>query len=100
MKKYSMLMVVLVLTGCLLTGCGCTRRGAQMDTTPATEMTIIPTNIPETTAPFFPSTEPATTPATEPSVNTETSGTDGGMSEGIMGETGVTGESTARNRLR
>jgi predicted small secreted protein len=97
MKKYSMLMVVLVLTGCLLTGCGCTRQGAGLDTMPATEMTILPTNIPETTAPIIPSTQPMTQPATEPTMDTETAGTDNGASEDITGGTGETG---TRSRIR
>ena len=93
MKKYSILMVVLVLTGCLLTGCGCTRRGAEIITTPATDMTIIPTNIPETTAPILPSTEPVTRPATEPTSNTDPAATDEGMMDPTM-------ESGMRNRIR
>lgn len=90
MKKISLFAVMLVLTLSLLTGCGCTRRGAVMDTVPATEMTIMPTNIPETTAPVMPSTEPATRPATEPTAET-----------GIMGtEDAITGETGARSRTR
>ena len=71
MKKFTMLLTVLVLTISMLTGCGCTRRGAGTDTMPATEMTILPTNIPETTAPVMPSTMPMTEPVTEPTDNTE-----------------------------
>ncbi len=94
MKKYFILTAVLVLTLALLTGCGCTRQGAEMDTMPATEMTILPTNIPETTAPVLPSTEPKTEPATEAITETGIAGTDNGM----MDET--TGDPMARNRMR
>lgn len=94
MKKYSILFAVLVLTISLLTGCGCTRRDAGMDTAPATEMTILPTNIPETTAPVLPSTEPMTMPATEPTMESEMAGTDDGIMDDITGETG------ARSRIR
>lgn len=89
MKKLSILMAVLVLTLSLLTGCGCTRRGAEMDTVPSTEMTILPTNIPETTAPVIPSTEPVTEPSTEATMETGTAGTEGGITDSITGETGA-----------
>ena len=95
MKRYSILLAVLVLTASLLTGCGCTRRGAGMDTNPATEMTILPTNIPETTAPVMPSTEPMTIAPTEMPSETGTMGTDdGGITDSITGET-----NGARNRM-
>lgn len=91
MKKLSVLLTVLVLTISMLTGCGCTRRGAGMDTMPATEMTILPTNIPETTVPTKPATEPMTDPVTEPTDNTDTMSTDDG---------GITGETGTRSRIR
>ena len=95
MKKLSVLLTVLVLTISMLTGCGCTRRGAGMDTMPATEMTILPTNIPETTVPTMPATEPMTDPITEPTDNTDTMSTDdGGITDSITGETGT------RSRIR
>ena len=95
MKKLSVLLTVLVLTISMLTGCGCTRRGAGMDTTPATEMTILPTNIPETTVPTMPATEPMTDPVTEPTDNTDTMSTDDvGITDSITGETGT------RSRIR
>ena len=87
MKKYSVLLTVLVLTASLFTGCGCTRQGAGMDTKPSTEMTILPTNIPETTAPVMPSTEPMTTAPTEMPSETGTMSTeDGGITDSITGE--------------
>lgn len=95
MKKITILMTVLVLTISLLTGCGCTRRDAGMTTNPATEMTILPTNIPETTAPVLPSTEPATMPATEPTDDTGIMGTDDGITDSIVGDA-----EDARNRIR
>ena len=94
MKKIAMLLTVLVLTISMLTGCGCTRRGAGMDTTPATEMTVLPTNIPETTAPTMPSTEAMTAPVTEPIDNTDTMSTEDGITDSITGETGT------RSRIR
>ena len=95
MKKLSVLLTVLVLTISMLTGCGCTRRGAGIDTMPATEMTILPTNIPETTAPTMPATEPMTEPVTEPTDNTDTMSTeDGGITDSITGETDT------RSRIR
>ena len=96
MKRYSVLLAVLVLTTCLLTGCGCTRRDAGMDTNPATEMTILPTNIPETTAPVMPSTEPVTVAPTEIPSESGTDGTeDGGITDSITGET-----EGARSRMK
>ena len=94
MKKFAMLLTVLVLTISMLTGCGCTRRGAEMDTMPATEMTILPTNIPETTAPTMPPTEAMTDPVTEPIDNTDTMSTEDGITDSITGETGT------RSRIR
>ena len=87
MKKFAMLLTVLVLTISMLTGCGCTRQGAGMDTMPATEMTILPTNIPETTAPVMPSTEPMTVAPTEVPSESGIMGTeDGGITDSITGE--------------
>jgi len=88
MKKYSVIVAVLVLTVSLLTGCGCTRQGAGTDTMPNTEMTILPTNIPETTAPVMPSTEPATEAPTQMPSESGTAGTEGGgTTDGMTGET-------------
>ena len=94
MKKITMLLTVLVLTISMLTGCGCTRRGAGMDTEPSTEMTILPTNIPETTAPILPSTEPTADPFMEPTDNTDTMSTEDGITDSIIDETGT------RSRIR
>lgn len=96
MKRYSVLTAVLILTACLLTGCGCTRQGAGMDTMPATEMTILPTNIPETTAPVMPSTEPMTVAPTEVPSESGILGTeDGGITDSITGESDA-----ARNGMK
>lgn len=94
MKKFTVLLTVLVLTVSMFTGCGCTRRGAQMETMPPTEMTILPTNIPETTAPILPSTEPDTEPVTEPTENMDTMTTEDGITGSITDETGT------RSRIR
>ena len=101
MKKVLILATVLVLTLSVLTGCGCTRQDAGMNTKPSTEMTILPTNIPETTAPLLPETAPATIPMTEGSAgNGNNSGSadngdsavNGGTTEsGSSAETGSTG---------
>lgn len=89
MKKISVIMAVFVLTVSLLTGCGCTRQGAGMNTEPNTEMTILPTNIPETTAPIMPSTEPMTEAPTQMPTESAPMGTeDGGITDSITGETG------------
>ena len=94
MKKYTVLLAALVLTACLFTGCGCTRRGAGMDTMPATEMTILPTNIPETTAPVIPTMPPTEAP-TEVPTETETTETwDGSITDGSVTET-----ESARSRM-
>lgn len=96
MKRYFVLIAVLVLTASLLTGCGCTRQGAGMDTQPSSEMTILPTNIPETTAPVMPSTEPMTEAPTQMPSETGTMETEeGGITDSITGETNGT-----RNRMR
>ena len=94
MKKFTMLLTVLVLTISMLTGCGCTRRGAGTDTMPPTEMTILPTNIPETTAPVLPSTAPMTEPVTEPTNSTDTMVDDNGITDSIIDATGT------RSRIR
>ena len=94
MKKFTVLLTVLVLTVSMFTGCGCTRRGAQMETMPPTEMTILPTNIPETTAPILPSTEPMTEPVTEPTDATDTMSNDNGITDSIIDATGT------RSRIR
>ena len=106
MKKALILLTALVLTLSVFTGCGCTRRDAGMDTRPSTEMTVLPTNIPETTAPLLPETEAPTVPATE----APTDGTkDEGISDDAANGTGATGDATnssesategARNRMR
>ena len=94
MKKFSVLLTVLVLTISMFTGCGCTRRGAQMETTPPTEMTILPTNIPETTAPVIPTMPPTEAP-TEVPTETETTETwDGSITDGSVTET-----ESARSRM-
>lgn len=58
MKKYSIFVLVIVLTAALFTGCGCTNRN--MDNTSA------PTTLP-TTEMTLPTTEATTMPAAEPS---------------------------------
>ena len=98
MKKLILMAALLVLTLSLLTGCGCTRRDAGMDTGIATEMTILPTNIPETTAPLLPETERHTMPMTEAPTTAATEDatldTGDGISDNAVGTEG------ARNRMK
>lgn len=97
MKKTLIFLTVLVLTLSVFTGCGCTRRDAGMDTSPSTEMTILPTNIPETTAPLLPETEPATVPMTEAPTEATMDVTTGTDDSADMTEAATEG---ARNRMR
>lgn len=97
MKKTLILATVLVLTLSMLTGCGCTRQNAGMDTRPSTEMTILPTNIPETTAPLLPETQPATTPMTEAPTEAPT---DDATGTGSTADTNEAASEEARNRMR
>ena len=66
MKKISILMLVLVLTSTVFTGCGC-RKSMPMDTKPSTEATTKPTTMPTTEATTQPTTRPSetTTPTGE-----------------------------------
>ena len=98
MKKTLTLAAALVLTLSMLTGCGCTRRGADMDTKPATEMTILPTNIPETTAPLLPETTMPTMPMTEAPTETVTEDATMDTGDGIS-DNAVETEG-ARNRMK
>lgn len=49
MKRFAILLMTLVLTAGVLTGCGC-RKSMPMDTKPTTEATTKPTTIPTTEA--------------------------------------------------
>ena len=57
MKKYAILVLVLVLTAALFTGCGCTNQDPSRNTT-------VPT-----TTPTRATTAPTTMPSVEPSTN-------------------------------
>ena len=59
MKKYAILVLVLVLTAALFTGCGCTNQDPSRNTT-------VPTTTTETTRA---TTAPTTMPSVEPSTN-------------------------------
>ena len=72
MKKYSMLVLALVLTVALLTGCGC--RNSQ-------PMNTVPTTVPTTEA-TRPTTQPTTAPTTQPTLETETTTTDPSVDNG------------------
>lgn len=85
MKKYLALTAVFVLILGMFTGCGCTRRGAMVDPKPSTEMTIVPTNIPETTAPLLPETEPTVAATELPTEMESQTPTDGnGITDSII----------------
>ena len=58
MKKYAILVLVLVLTAALFTGCGCTNQDPSRNTT-------VPTTTPTARA----TTAPTTMPSVEPSTN-------------------------------
>ena len=62
MKKYSILVLALVLTAALLTACGC-RNSKPMNT--------VPTTVPTTEA-TKPTTQPTTAPTTSPTMAPET----------------------------
>ena len=64
MKKYAILVLVLVLTAALFTGCGCTNQDSSRNTT-------VPTTMPTaaTTETTHATTEPTTMPSVEPSTN-------------------------------
>lgn len=98
MKKSLIFAAVLVLTLSLLTGCGCTRRNAGMDTGTATEMTVLPTNIPETTAPLLPETERPTVPMTEAPTEESMGNATAGTEDSISGNTA--GTEGARSRMK
>ena len=72
MKKYSILVLALVLTAALLTACGC-RNSRPMDT--------VPTTVPTTEA-TRPTTQPTTAPTTQPTRETETTTTDPSIDNG------------------
>ena len=98
MKRTLIFLTVLVLTLSVFTGCGCTRRDAGLDTRPSTDMTILPTNIPETTAPLLPETERPTMPMTEAPSESATEDVTMDTGDGIS-DNAVETEG-ARNRMR
>lgn len=94
MKKYTFLILALVLTVTVLTGCGC-RNSAPMDTVPTT----MPTT--ETTRP---TTQPTTMPTTEATRATEESGStdstiDNGNGPLPTDSTGSAGENDRARRI-
>lgn len=63
MKKYAILVLVLVLTAALFSGCGCTNQDPSRNTVPTTMPTTAATETTQaTTMPTAPSTEPSTQP--------------------------------------
>ena len=85
MKKFTIALLILVLTVSMLTGCGCTRRDAVPSTKPITTEPMIPTNIPETTAPLLPETEPTVAATELPTEMESQTPTDGdGITDNII----------------
>lgn len=95
MKKFTIALLILVLTVSMLTGCGCTRRDAVPSTKPITTEPMIPTNIPETTVPTETATEPVSVAPTEETVIPD-------MTDGENGTTSGTDstEDVTRSRMR
>lgn len=91
MKKYTVILLVLVLTATVLMGCGC-RKNMPMDTMPTTEMTK------PTTAP---TTQPTTAPTTRPSETTLPTGEtyDNGNGPLPTDDTGAAGENSRTRRI-
>ena len=99
MKRYSMFILIFVLTAALMTGCGCT--GPSMDDTKAP--TVLPTNeevaptTRETTAPTTQATtQPAVIPTEETLLPTETADNGNGLLEDQM--TGTVEQTAPENR--
>ena len=80
MKKYLFLILTLVLTAALFTGCGCTSQDAKYTTAPTTMPTIM------TTAPTTEATR-ATTEATTPTADRG----NGPLEDSMMDPTGTAG---------
>lgn len=84
MKKLGFLVLTLVLTAALLTGCGCTSQDAKYTTAPTTMPTVM------TTAPTTPTTS-ATTEATTPTADRG----NGPLEDTTMDTTATTGSTEA-----
>lgn len=94
MKKYSILVLVLVLTAALLTGCGCTNR----------DMATVPTTLPTTaatTAPTHATTEATTEYTTVPTTETRETidNGNGPLEDNTTGATNAT-DGAAEGRAR
>lgn len=92
MKRYTALVLVMVLYASLLVGCGCSGNVA-VTTEPTTRATTAPTTAPTTQATTAPTTQPTTQPATRPSTapNTDPTDTTGGIMDDITGTDGTMG---------
>ena len=84
MKKYAILVLVLVLTAALFTGCGCTNQDPSRNTT-------VPTTTP--TAATTETTRATTAPTTMPSVEPSTNATidNGNITENTAARQGTAG---------
>lgn len=104
MNRYSVLILIFVLTAALMTGCGCTGRTMEETSMP----TVLPTNeevtptTRETTRPTTEATTEATTQATSPSATADNGNglledqTTGAADATVETNTGTAGRSMAR----
>ena len=98
MKRYTMLMLIFVLTAALMTGCGCT--GPTMDQTEAP--TVLPTNeeVRPTTRPTTaPTTAPTTQATTAPTVVTEPFDNGNGPMDPTFGTDSTEGTGSSRAKM-
>lgn len=86
MKKYAILILVVVLTAALFSGCGCTNQDPSRNTVPTTTPTT--TAATETTQAATVPTTPSTEPSTQPTIDNGN-----GPMEGMEG---ITENTTAR----
>lgn len=101
MKKYSILVLVLVLTAAMFTGCGCRNNQASPTTSAPTTPSTVPTTAATTeatteatTMPSVPSNDATIEDGNGPMPTNATAGADGDTSNG---ETGTEGNGNARN---
>jgi hypothetical protein len=97
MKKYAILVTVLVLTVTMLTGCGCTRRKNEMETLPTAPKEPIMPTVPVTVEPNVTDAILPTYDSMEPSGALDATETTGPVSE--TGTADMT-EPNVRNRIR
>ena len=96
MKNYLSGFAALVLTGIMLTGCGCTNTGMEPTVLPTNQETTMPT----TKATIPPTTVPATVPSTEaPMLPTESATADTTVPSGTADNTEATNGARSINPM-